>query len=116
VIIAAFPFTIDEVLDLVPRLQAVVDELGLLDSEAVDVARALAERLLEEIEQARPRQVGQGTPLQQATLATLGELLSARERLNDDAYRAFVNAIHASVVRELERLAFGEALRARDES
>jgi hypothetical protein len=36
--------------ELAARLQAVVDELRLLDADAVDVPLALAEGLLEELE------------------------------------------------------------------
>lgn len=37
-------------LDLVPRLQVIVDELRLLDADDVDVPLTLAEGLLEDIE------------------------------------------------------------------
>jgi hypothetical protein len=53
------------------------------------------------------------TALQDATRTALGELLAARERLDDDAYRALLDAVRARLVRELERLTFGEAARAK---
>ena len=51
--------------------------------------------------------------LQDATRAAVGELLTARERLDDDAYRALLDTVQAWLVREFERLALGEAARAK---
>ncbi len=36
-------------LELVPRLQAIADELGLLDADETDVPRVLCEGLLEDV-------------------------------------------------------------------
>jgi hypothetical protein len=56
------------------------------------------------------------TPLQLATQCAADCLLGARESLSDPEYAYFVSVLLELAVREAERLAYGEALRARREA
>lgn len=118
-------------LELVERLEAVVAELRP-GGDGPDVARVLAEGTIEEIvavlederighalTRRRVRDVMQavarrlqpaGTPLQSETRATFTRFEIARERLGEDAYRAYMFAIHRWVETEIARLTAGELL------
>ena len=88
-------------LELVPRLQAIVDELRLLDADHVDVPLTLAESLLEHRGDVMPTGRPRLTGLQALCLTILGLLDTSRRELHKDEYRMLLEIVATRLARDI---------------